>query len=145
MGASNSNQKSSTPDPDQQTSLENQESQPSASTKRQLPPCPPVPCSCTKGGCAAACDPRETRAIPTNCCGSCEGSAAFAACGPCQVISSKITNSGSTFSSAISFLSPIPQPGACCGPPVYTSGQMPYFVPTQAPVCRPVVVNGEIV
>lgn len=87
MGASNSNQKSSTPDPDQQTSLENQESQPSASTRRQLPPCPPVPCSCTKGGCAAACDPRETRAIPTNCCGSCEGSAA---CGPCQVISSNI-------------------------------------------------------
>ena len=58
---------------------------------------------------------------------------------------SNITNSGSTFSYAISFLSPIPQPGACCGPPVYTSGQMPYFVPTQAPVCRPVVVNGEIV
>lgn len=91
MGVCNSRQESKTPNPDQEANLDNQESKPPASSRLQIPPCLPLlcaPCTCTKGGCAAIRDPRETRATPINCCGSCEGSNISAlCCGPCQVIS----------------------------------------------------------
>ena len=93
MGVSNSRQQSTTPNPDQETNVDNQESKPPTSSRRQLPSLPLLcaPCTCTKGGCNAICDPRETHPVPASCCGSCEGSAISAiCCGPCQVTSANI-------------------------------------------------------